>query len=256
MRDRLGGKRLMRRLTTMLFCAVAGSALFASTALATRPPSLSWTLPHTADEGASIQFSWTGRHLGKKHRLVIQKPEGTAYTWRTIMRLNTNSGSAELPPMPLGKYRLRIADLSGHRVLARQVSGIGVFGQVPFSTLFQGSEQTPGVHAGPSYSFPFVASWEDGRSPAFTVQRNHCSLVHIAFVGSGYGKPGTSIVTLVQESRDPVSASAPFDSIGSLDAEVIPGQSWAVNFSEQELPTMYLAYINGYAVCNSTEPFS
>lgn len=36
----------------------------------------------------------------------------------------------------LGKYRFRIADLAGRRVLARQVGRVAVFGEVPFTTLF------------------------------------------------------------------------------------------------------------------------
>src|SRR5882724_2388847 len=45
----------------------------------------------------------------------------------------------------------------------------------------------------------------------------------------------TGVVTIVQESRDPTSASAPFDGIGSLDAELVPGQSWSMTtYSEGE----------------------
>lgn len=254
LRDR--GLNAPARIGLLLF----GIALLALPSNALARPSISWQLPKAASEGQPVAFSWMGSHLGKKHRLVIQKPEGTAHTWRSILRLPTHSGSAELPPMPLGKYRLRIADLSGHRVLAQQVAGIGVFGQVPFSTLFQGSEHDQGVFAGPSYSFPYVGVWEDGGTPAFTVQRNHCVSVHIAFVthlGSSYGTPGIGIVTLVQESRDPISGSSPFDAIGSLDASVIPGQSWAVNISaQQEKEGEDNTYLNGYALCDSTEPFS
>jgi YVTN family beta-propeller protein len=107
--------------------------------LAARPhASLSWTFPHGVNKGASIPFSWTGSHLGRKYRLVVQRPVGTARTWRTMLKLGTRSGSAELPGLTLGKYRFRLAALRGHRVLAQQVAGIGVFGQVPFSTLFRG----------------------------------------------------------------------------------------------------------------------
>ena len=218
---------------------------------------MSWTPAPAVNEGAPIPFSWRGSHLGRNHRLVVQKPVGTAHTWRTILRLSSNSGSGELPGLALGKYRFRLADLVGHRVLAQQVAGIAVFGQVPFSTLYNEGEH--GVHATPSSSFPYVNYWEDGAEPAFTVEHNHCLSVHIAFVahlGSTYGTPGVSIVTLVQESRDPVSASADFDTIGSLDANLVPGQSWAVNLSaRQEKAGLYLTYINGYAICDSTEPF-
>ncbi len=170
------------------------------------------------------------------------------------MSLSSNSGSAELAGLPLGKYRFRLADLSGRRVLAQQVAGIAVFGEVPFSTLF-GS--TGGVHATPKYSFPYVASWEFGGSPAFKVEHNHCNFVHIAFVGSSWlskGETGILTLTLVQESREPTTASAHTETIGGLDANLVPGQTWAVNMSgDAEEP---IFYINGYAICDSVEPFS
>jgi hypothetical protein len=178
------------------------------------------------------------------------------------MRLSGNSGSAELPGLPLGKYRFRIADLAGQRVLAQQVSGIAVFGQVPFSTLF--GESGAGVLATPTNSFPYVAHWGVSRwgdsELAFKVEHNHCLSVHIAFVGSFYHAHGTTTLALVQESRDPVSASAPFEAIGSLDAELVFGQSWAVSIQSTPDPHQETeggnTYINGYAVCDSTEQFN
>ncbi|MFZ1990965.1 MAG: hypothetical protein WAW96_14480 [Alphaproteobacteria bacterium] len=215
-------------------------------------PAVSWTLPHTADEGQPIAFSWAGRHLGRKHRLVIQKPEGTAHTWRTIMPLHGNSGSAELPGLALGKYRFRLADLAGRRVLARQASGVGVFGQVPFSTLF-GNRDDSGVASTPQNSFPYVAAW-DGEyedNPIFKVEHNHCNYVHIGFLVTFLGPGTTGSLTVVQESRDPVTVTAGRDTIGSLDAALVPGQSWAVN---GETVSEHIN-LNGYAICDSTDSF-
>jgi hypothetical protein len=236
--------------------------------------SLSWTLPHAVSEGALIPFSWTGSHLGRNHRLVVQRPVGTARTWRSIMRLPSNNGSAELPGMPLGKYRLRLADLSGHRVLAQQVAGIGVFGQVPFSTLFRGGylpggDLESGVYATPSSSFPYVGGayvGDRGRpNTVFSVSHNRCSAVHIGFVlgetpGEGYSYPDSiySVITLVQQSRDSVTSEVPLNGIGTVDAELVPGQTWSMlaveNNRDGKLgsPTVYF---NGYAVCDSTESF-
>jgi hypothetical protein len=213
-------------------------------------PRVSWTPAPAVNEGAPIPFSWRGSHLGRKHRLVVQRPVGTAHTWQTILRLSSNSGSGELPGFPLGTYRLRIADLVGRRVLAQQVAGIAVFGEVPFSTLF-GSNNS-GVHITPTTSFPYV-NYYYGSSHLFTVEHNRCSHVHIAFVGhhGEYEDPKAPLtLTLVQESREPTTASAPPEAIGSLDAELVPGQSWGVNIAAT--PGVY---INGYAVCDSAESF-
>jgi hypothetical protein len=238
-----------------------------SSAYAAPKPAVGLTLPHAVSEGAPISFSWKGRHLGRNHRLVIQRPVGTAHTWKTMMKLSGNSGSGELPGVALGKYRYRLADLAGHRVVAKQTAGVAVFGQVSFSTLFGGENH---VYVTPTSSFPYVRlfqvrSWEGSTEPtelAFTVEHNHCSSVHIAFVlGEGpYNVPSAvGVLTLVQESADPVSASAPYNTIGSLDAGLVPGQTWAVNIStkEQSRSEGFMStYINGYAICDSTEPFS
>lgn len=233
--------------------AICLLSLGGATASARPHAQVSLTIDHTVDEGAPIPFSWSGSHLGRNHKLVIQRPEGTARTWRSIMRLRARSGSAELAGLPLGKYRLRIADLQRHRVLARQVVGVAVFGQVPFSTLFEGRSNS-GVYATPTNSFPYVDYWYGNEEPAFTVDHNHCQSVHIGFVPGEHHFPGAGIITVVQESHDPVSVSAQFDTIGSLDVKLVPGQSWAVNssYKGEESPTMY---INGYAYCDSAESF-
>ncbi|MBS1860416.1 MAG: hypothetical protein JSS68_01750 [Actinobacteria bacterium] len=228
-------------------------ALLPSSASASGHLNLSWTLPHQASEGQAIPFTWRGRHLGQRPKLVIQKPEGTAHTWRTILRLPTRSGSGQLPGLPLGKYRLRIADLAGHYALAKQVAGVAVFGEVPFSTLF--GMGGGGVLTTATASFPYVSSIS-GDTP-FTVSHNHCSFVHLAFVGNAWlsqGQTGLITATVVQESREPVSASAPLKEIGELDAELVPGQTWAIKASgdAEELGID----INGYAVCDSTEPLN
>lgn len=236
-------------------------------------PQLSWTIAGTASEGAPIPFSWSGRRLGRGHKLVVQRPVGTGRVWKTILRLPSSSGSGELPGMALGNYRLRLADFAlvprwrrGHRVfrrrlVAQRVAGVGVFGQVPFTTLLP---PEGGSYATPTASFAYATSWEawDYNNPGISVPHNHCSHVHIDFVPGKDPEIAKKInaagtLTLVQESSDPVDGSAPFNGIGSLDADLVPGQSWAVNASYTEndfLPPRM--YVNGYAVCSSTEPFS
>jgi hypothetical protein len=260
----------------VLLCALAAFSVFAPSAIARHHvprPQLSWKLPTAIGEGEPIPFSWSGRHLGEHHKLVVQRPVGTAHVWKAIMRLPSDQGTAELLGMALGRYRLRIADLAlvprpkslhhrrpHFRVLAKDAAGIGVFGQVPFSTLFNTDEHEH-VYTAPQFSFPYVVGWNSldaeagGGSTVFKVDRNACMSAHIAFVAaSRETAKGTGTLTLVQESRDAVSATVAFNTIGSLDAELTPGQSWAVTV---DLSTSIGdAYLNGSAVCDSAEPFS
>ena len=232
----------------VLACCALGSVSLPTEANAQPKATLSWSLPRMADEGSAITFSWQGKHLGRGHRLVIQKPEGTAHTWRSIMKLPSSRGSASLRGMPLGKYRFRIADLIGRRVLAQEIAGVAVFGEVSLSTLLGSAPQTATF---PTFTFPYVVWWstENGFSnPIFQVEENNCSSAHIAFVPS---KTTTGSITLVQESREAISASAADNAIGSLDAKLTPGQSWAVNAGGNED-----IHLNGFAVCDSAGSFS
>ncbi len=238
-------------------------------------PQVTWTLPSGVSEGQTIPFSWkaTG-HLGRNYRLVVQRPVGTAHTWRTMLRLRTRKGSAELPGQKLGTYRFRLAVLRGHRTLAQRVAGIGVFGQVPFSALLHDGYLTTGhlengVYATPSTSFPYVGGayvGDHGRpNTVFSVNHNRCSAVHVGFVlgetpGEGYSYPASiyGVVSLVQQSRDPVASEVPLNGIGSVDAELVPGQTWSLLVEENNRngisggPTVYF---NGYAICDSRESF-
>jgi hypothetical protein len=230
-------------------------------ALAYRPAKVTLTVPAAVNENATIPFSWTGKHLGRGHKLVIQRPVGTAHTWRTTWRLPSNSGSSQFAGLPLGTYRLRIADLIGRRVMAQRVVTINIYGPVPFTTLLGSGTNS---YATPTSSFPYAVMWEvyDYNNPGVTVPHNHCLSVHVDFVPGKEAEiakhaGGVGTLTLVQQSRDAVSASVPYNGLGSLDAELTLGQTWALNASYTD-NGLYLPpemYVNGYAVCNSKEPF-
>lgn len=251
-------------------------ALLPASALGGPKPKVALSFPNAA-EGAPLTFNWTARHLGGVKKLVIQRPFGTAHVWKTVQRLKGTGGSGLLPGQSLGSYRYRIAAVRGRFVLAAQVATAHVYGQVPFSTLFRNGEYPSGVYTTPTGSFPYVGSGpgslehmgntEDGEVPStmFSVAHNRCSTVHLTFVLGGTGFLGkspafTGTVSLVQQTREAVSASVPFNQTGSIDTELIPGQTWSVIASyvghDEEwvifTPTLYF---NGYAVCDSAEPF-
>jgi hypothetical protein len=190
--------------------------------------------------------------------------------FKTVIKLDGPSGTAKLPAQKsLGKYKYRLAALEGKTVIAKQAVTIGVFGEVPLSILLGRGHEKPSVVTTPVSSFPYVGeiySPDTGQeSTAFSVKDNHCSSAHIEFVltttpGEGYSYPASmfSIVSVVQQTREPVRMEVAFKSSGSVSAELTPGQTWSMTVKganrEGALgnPTIYY---NGYAICDSTEPF-
>jgi len=265
-----------RRLVLLVLASVA--TLIAVPAVA-EAASVSWTLPGMADASAAVPFRWSA-HPKPGSRLVVQRQEGTARFWRTVLGLpGSPSGSASLPGLPLGTYQLRIADI-GQRgaVLAQQPRALQVFGDVPFSTLFNANVEHqavvgfngntgPGTATTPTQTIQYACGGVAGvGNPAVTVTDNNCRSIHFDFlptlpeegVPSNYvGATGT--ITVVQQTLDPVSATAPLDSGGSLDAALVPGQSWSMN-SSASLPQpgedSFYIYVNGYASCDSSVPFT
>jgi len=236
-------------------------------ALAKPRPSVTWTSPRSATAGSPISVSWDSSHLGKDAKLVIQRPVGTARVYKTVIKLPGDSGSAQLPAQPIGTYPYRLVAFEGKRIVAKQAVTVGVFGKVPFSTYFEG-EGNGGVYAAPTVSFPYIDFLYGPTQPRLTeallsVKKNNCSAVHVEFI-TGTDFPGNSdefsstvgTVTVVQQTRDPVSGSAAFNAPGSVDAELVPGQTWSVLGSWSGGDALPDIYYNGYVVCDSTKPLS
>lgn len=251
-------KAAMKRGAAVLFLSflIAGVGLVPSSAAAKHRPYIYWTLPATANEGQPVSFIWRGKYFGRGYKVVVERPFGTSHVWKGIMRLDA-SGNGQLPGMRLGSHWFRIAVFRGRMLVAQQTSVIKIFGTVPFTTLLD--DEQPDVYTAPGHSFSYVGSYWSvyhGETTAlFGVSNNNCSSVHVAFVPGDHYENGVGSLSVVQESRDPVSGSAPFDGVGSVDAELTPGQTWGVNASIAEGHVASF-YINGYATCYSTEPFS
>lgn len=243
--------------------AAIGSSMLATGALAKPSPKVAWTSSRNAMAGAPISVSWSSSGLGPS-KLAIQHQVGTAHVWRTIIKLSSPSGSAQLPARGVGKYRYRLSAIHGRHVVARQVVTIRVFGEVPLSKLFNREEHVVTTSQFTfSYAFASQGQYATGEtSTDFSIEHSYCTSVHIGFVGELLGEDnmgypgGNATVTLVQASREPVSATVPYLAMGSVDATLTLGQSWAVNTSDSQGPGNYthqaVTYFNGYAICDST----
>src|SRR5579863_6756690 len=176
------------------------------------------------------------------------------------------SGNAGLTsPQQIGQnYAFRVAVLDGSTLLATSaVSDVNVFGRVPFSTLTAPSYWVnPGTYNGPTFTFPFEFQSGGGTTSApktvlsVATADNDCTIVHVDYVvgplpGVSGDPNATETVSVIQQSANPVSSTTPVAQQSSVDATVIPGQSWAVNAASA---VGWNVYLNGYAICDSTQP--
>jgi hypothetical protein len=152
----------------------------------------------------------------------------------------------------------------------------GKFRKYPLSTLL--ARQSTGVYTTSAVSFPYVlqmrglkAIVEGEQAPVNTllsVAHNHCRSVHIEYV---FGKrsvtsgayaalmPTSGTISVVQQGSSPVRSTAGFEAEGSLDAKLVPGQTWSITVLATvpvgDSPGGVEAFVNGYAICNSAEKF-
>jgi hypothetical protein len=245
----------LKSAAVLTVCLLAG-LLSAVSAQATRPR-LSWTLPATVNASSPTSFSWTAVNLSAGSQLAVQRQEGTTRAWRTVVRLTGTSGSASLPGLPMGTYRLRLTVLNSRHIALGQVQrGLKVFGQVPLSSLFP--QNNKGVYTTPTGTFAYLYNFPRGATPAITDARNNCRSIHLEFVpGVNYVYPEdlteSGSLTVVQETQDPVSVTRPYNTLGTLDVTLIPGQSWSINLSPNGKNELGY-YFNGSASCYSAAP--
>jgi hypothetical protein len=229
---------------------------------------LTLTLPSQATAGEATSVRFMAHGVPSTARLVLQRRVGTARVWRTVMSLGTaHEGSAQLAPLPLGVYNIRLAAIGRrHQLSAQRSAGLPVFGTVPFSTLFEGAHITSGVGIGETGTYTtrtsifdyFIIYEYDGNLTseanqfAFSVSHNPCRSVHLEFVGRREeSRNPTLTAEVIQADADPVlSAPTAIESIGTLDASVVAGKSWGLRFEGTPLqPTR--VFLNGSASCDA-----
>ncbi len=228
-------------------------------------------LPSSGNAGAVTPFTYSATGVPRHASVTLERPEGTRHVWQTIASLRAGSHTGSVPALPIGSYSLRVAVLTTKRVRVRRklkvettvaaqaTSTIGIFGQVPLTTLL-GESSARGVYTTPTATFPYAFDSYDGQVnyTDLEVKKNPCRSVTLTWVeGASYDDSQQSgTVTLVQESADPVSATAAGNAVGTLSATLVPGQSWSVNVAQsQGDPTDFLFtwYFNGTASCDATK---
>jgi len=237
------------------FVPRAGVALAAP---AGKRPAVEWTISHSPNAGKPVPFTWKVRHLPAHGSLVLQTPEGTGRVWQTISRLgHHSSGSASTPKLSLGVRHLRLAIVHGRKVIAAAAHTLRVYGKVPLKRLLKYPNK--GTYTAPTFTFPYVATNEFSGTTAnrgiVTDGKSRCRRIVIAGVLGTDGQADTvsgetGTLTVVQQSRNPTSASAGSDQLATVSAKVKPGQSWSLNDAVSNSPYWGgTFYLNGYGIC-------
>ena len=141
--------------------ALLGVILFSASAAKANAPSVGLRLPNTGEAGMPTSFSYTSAHVPRSAKLVVQRQEGTARVWRTVLSITGKQGTGALPPLEIGTYAVRLAVLSRHQLVASKRVRITMFGKVPLAALLgnkyaTGSVAHEGTFAGRSQTFTYV----------------------------------------------------------------------------------------------------
>ena len=254
---------------TATACLLALAGLGGYAAAANAKPVLGLTLPQV-DAGVAATFSYTATQVPRTASVVLQRKMGTSGVFHTVVKLpRATKGTGRLPALGLGQYTLRLAVLAKHNaVLSSRVGLLRVFGVVPFSTLFAhvGYKPLGDPVVTSTRTFPWVWVGNESSDPqtrgiavSLAQTDGYCRSVHLEFVpvpGGPRMDGETFTATVLQQSADPVAASVPEDTIGTLDVQLKIGDSWAVNLSHAGGGYSATYFFNGFGSCEFATPFS
>jgi hypothetical protein len=245
----------------------------ADTITAVPRPSAYWNLPSTdnANAGTPISFTYKATKIPAGASVAVLKQNSTTHEWNVIANITGRSGSGtgSIPAQQIGKgVKLQIGVVDRGSVLVYENSTLNVFGQVPFSTL-ETSTSSAGTYTYAAGTFSYQFGFENPQTaPLLQVSaaNNDCTSVNLSFIEGDLADPSVAeqgdmdTVSVVQQAQSPVSSTVDFNQSGSLNAIVVPGQSWSVNASATgdvagiALNGSVATYVNGYAICDSTTP--
>jgi hypothetical protein len=221
-------------------------------------------LPRSVDQGALISYSFSTQNVYQRDRLVIERQEGTAHTYRVVAVLShKGSGRGTLKGLALGRYTLRIADIRTRRItFGATPEKVAVYGNVSLATLI--GDRSGGTYTSPTQTFPYVDHFKANAVTGDTVLTvsgadNNCRAIGFSFIPEDTlytfdpeGNPFT--LTVVQQSLDPVSAGALPNQVQSLNVQLVPGQSWSLRTSVVTSSDSDQLDVTGLASCDSVAP--
>jgi hypothetical protein len=252
----------------MMFRWVVATGLAAATLIGTMHapfatrPTVTFELPsNRITAGKPFVVTYASRGLSHGTTLYLQKQEGTAHVWRSVLKLKGETGSANAPKVGMGLWRYRVdATIHGASVASSATKSLFSYGGVSFGIICRvagGCGSSSGdVQIGSSV-YVYQASYEIEQAtyPTYTQEFNYsyktsCASARITFAGSGDFDGAASFTTyaqVVQTASDAVTASAASGSIGSLSVK-FDGGPWIFNMSATD-DNFANVYANGTFRC-------
>jgi hypothetical protein len=180
-----------------------------------------------AGQAPHVRYAVSGVPRGGS--VVLQRRVGTAGVWRSAKVLTRSGRSAVAPAVGMGlwRYRVVVRDASRH-VLAAKGRQLRAYSHLRLgdylSTFWGGGSLVVGDR-----TFVYVGQTRYGHPQPFHADSTPCRRLHVDL-----GAPTSTTndwvwtSTIVQQSRDSVSATTGPGVVDAVEAAIVPGQSWAV----------------------------
>lgn len=217
--------------------------------------------PRSVDAGDAYVVRYSATHVPRGARAYVTVRRETGKTTR-VRRVRGGGGTLRVERSMIGQRTYGVETVRHGRVLARDRARVSVFGEVPFTTLFNSDTVTTSLPGGPFEFLP--SSFHDGddddlgRYPkqintiTVTGPRNRCRSAQIRFAGFNQyeAQHSTTILTLTQPGQPIQRATAPYEKVGTLNATLIPGQPWVITGDATGQVGVEIEF-NGTAICSS-----
>jgi len=255
-------RKTLLRLTPVLAAVACLIALGTTTpATASASPSIqsktsvSLTFEHYKIKARSgPQAKYSIKHLRAGSSISLQRQFGTAHAWRTVKRLHHGSGTVRAPAIMMGKYNYRIRVTRGRTTVVSRVRTVFAYGTIKFAILCTDWLITPctpntvqiGDNAYAEVEFEDFAQYPS-YNMVLDLNSTSCDHLHMSFATSDTTSGDKARLKVLQSTSDPVNASTPEGTIGTLSAN-LNGGPLIVDATDDG---GFRVYVNGNAACYS-----
>lgn len=205
-------------------------------------PTANVTLPPEVTAGQGFSFPYTTSGIPRGGRIYIQRQEGTAHVWRNVVSLPiAHRGTGAAAALSMGRFKFRVVIfVSGRMVSSTSAIVVSSYGTIPLGELLPSDAAIAGPQGSVlvgSNTFNFIDGTSfDDTEELLSSNATSCRSLSID-IGAPANTPAniaafpgandwTWTATVYQQTADPVSATVGPGQTATLNANIVPGQSW------------------------------